>query len=172
MRTIAIIALGSNLGDRETALDRALERLNQFEDMLVVRRSPVYETEPLGMPEGTPAFLNAVAEIETNLSPRELLEILLQVEREAGRVRQGCAPTSRTLDLDLLLYGDRIIDEPDLQIPHPRMAKRRFVLAPLADLAPELRLPGERRTVRELLGELDDSVQRVQAPRQPTWNHS
>src|SRR5688572_16504734 len=151
--TRAWIALGSNVGDRRAHLERALAGLARTPSTRVVRSSSWIETDPVGGPAGQGPYLNGVAELETELGPRELLERLLALEREAGRVRtvEG-AP--RTLDLDLLLHGESRIDEPGLIVPHPRMEQRIFVLAPLAELAPDLVLPHCGRTVAERLREL------------------
>jgi 2-amino-4-hydroxy-6-hydroxymethyldihydropteridine diphosphokinase len=127
----AFLGLGSNLGDREAMLRRAVELIP---DRVAV--SPLYETEPVGGPEQG-GFLNLVVELETQRSPRELLELCQRIEADAKRVRlERWGP--RTLDVDVLLVGDVAVDEDDLIVPHPRMWERRFVLAPLADLAPEL----------------------------------
>lgn len=143
MAVLAYIGLGSNLGDRRARIARALERLRPR------RVSAVLETEPWGVTD-QPRFLNAVAEIETDLAPDDLLGHLLDVERESGRVRdERWGP--RTLDLDLLLYGDRRVSTGPLTIPHPRLHERRFVLEGLAELCPDLKVPGLDRTVRELL---------------------
>jgi 2-amino-4-hydroxy-6-hydroxymethyldihydropteridine diphosphokinase len=128
----AFLGLGSNRGDRWAHLAIAVAALPN-----VVAVSPVYETEPVGGPPGQGPYLNAVVELETDLSPRELLEIARSLEDAALRVRTDrWGP--RTLDVDVLLVGDLTVEEPDLVVPHPRMGERRFVLAPLADLAPEL----------------------------------
>ena len=128
----AFLGLGSNLGDRLGHLRRALASLPD-----VVAVSPVYETDPVGGPEGQGPYLNAVVELDTDRSPRQLLELAGRLEDEAGRVRdERFGP--RTLDVDVLLVGGLEVDEEDLVVPHPRMWERRFVLAPLADLAPEL----------------------------------
>ena len=125
------VALGSNLGDRQAHLTAALVGLPD-----VVAVSPVYESEPVGGPSQGP-FLNAVVELDTDRPPRELLRLAHELEEKAGRTRvERFGP--RTLDVDLLLTGDLAIDEPDLVVPHPRMWQRRFVVAPLADLAPDL----------------------------------
>ena len=145
----AFIGLGSNLGDREAALRGALELLG--EDVVAV--SSFRETEPVGYLD-QPAFLNAAAALETGLEPRALLERLLGVERELGRTREGPRHGPRTIDLDLLVYDDRVIDEPGLVVPHPRLAERRFVLEPLAELDPGLVVPG-RGGVAELLSRLE-----------------
>ncbi|MHB8466416.1 MAG: 2-amino-4-hydroxy-6-hydroxymethyldihydropteridine diphosphokinase [Acidimicrobiales bacterium] len=127
----AFLGLGSNLGDRQKHLTDAIESLSG-----VVAVSPVYETEPVGGP-AQDAFLNVVVELDTDLTPRQLLGVAHRLESAAGRVRvEHWGP--RTLDVDVLLVGDLEVDEPDLVVPHPRMWGRRFVLAPLADLAPEL----------------------------------
>jgi 2-amino-4-hydroxy-6-hydroxymethyldihydropteridine diphosphokinase len=144
----AFIGLGSNLGDREAALRGALELLG--EDVVAV--SSFRETEPVGYLD-QPAFLNAAAALETGLEPRALLERLLGVERELGRTREGPRHGPRTIDLDLLVYDDRVIDEPGLVVPHPRLAERRFVLEPLAELDPDLVVPGRGR-VADMLARL------------------
>ncbi|MBA2624278.1 MAG: 2-amino-4-hydroxy-6-hydroxymethyldihydropteridine diphosphokinase [Acidimicrobiia bacterium] len=133
----AFLGLGSNLGDREASLRAAVAALP---DLVAV--SPVYETEPVGGPAGAAPYLNAVAELRTDLGPRALLAVAARLEGEAGRVRaESNAP--RPLDVDVLLVGDLVVDEADLVVPHARMWERRFVLAPLADLAPEL-VPPEK----------------------------
>src|SRR5262245_20874548 len=130
--TTAYIALGSNLGDRYANLSAAVRRLRAEPGLRVIDRSAVYETAPVNCPPGSGAFLNAVVAIETDRSPESLLELLRRIEREGGRVRTELnAP--RTLDLDLLLYGDQVINTPDLVVPHPRMHERAFVLVPLAE---------------------------------------
>ncbi|HVN62471.1 MAG TPA: 2-amino-4-hydroxy-6-hydroxymethyldihydropteridine diphosphokinase [Gaiellaceae bacterium] len=142
------IGLGSNLGDREAALRGALELLG--DDVVAV--SSFRETDPVGYLD-QPRFLNAAAALETALEPRALLDRLLEVERELGRTRDGPRFGPRTIDLDLLLYGDRVIDEPGLVVPHPRLAERRFALEPLAELDPDLVVPGLGR-VSDLLARL------------------
>jgi 2-amino-4-hydroxy-6-hydroxymethyldihydropteridine diphosphokinase len=134
----AFLALGSNLGDRWAHLRAAVSGLPD-----VVAVSPVYETDPVGGPGGQHAYLNCVVELNTSQSPRELLAAAQALETAAGRVREErWGP--RTLDVDVLLVDDLVVDEPDLVVPHPRMWERDFVLVPLADLAPEL-IPSERR---------------------------
>jgi 2-amino-4-hydroxy-6-hydroxymethyldihydropteridine diphosphokinase len=128
----AFLGLGSNLGDRRAHLRSALAGLPD-----VVAVSPVYETDPVGGPPGQPPYLNLVVELVTERSPRELLEVARRLEDAAGRVRTD-RHGPRTLDVDVLLVGDVVVADPDLVVPHPRMYQRRFVLAPLADLAPEL----------------------------------
>jgi 2-amino-4-hydroxy-6-hydroxymethyldihydropteridine diphosphokinase len=131
---LAYIGLGSNLGDREAAIRSAAGLIGAR------RLSQIAETEPWGN-EQQPKFLNAVAEVETELEPRALLELLLGVEQQLGRERDGTHWGPRTIDLDLLLYGDRVIDEPGLAVPHPFLHERLFVLAPLAELAPAAAVP-------------------------------
>jgi 2-amino-4-hydroxy-6-hydroxymethyldihydropteridine diphosphokinase len=145
--TRAYVGVGANLGDREATIRAALDALPG-----VVGVSTLRETDPVGVVD-QPPFLNGAAVLETELPPRELLETLLAVERELGRERrERWGP--RTIDLDLLLYGDESIDEPDLTVPHPRLHERRFALEPLLDLDPELSIPG-RGPVSDLLAELD-----------------
>jgi 2-amino-4-hydroxy-6-hydroxymethyldihydropteridine diphosphokinase len=152
----AFLALGSNLGDRRRFLAEAVTALRQLDRVVAV--SPVYETAPEGGPRSQGPYLNAVVELDTERSPRELLEVCRALEEAAGRVRtERWGP--RPLDVDVLLVGDLTVDEPDLQVPHPRMWERRFVLAPLADLAPELVPAGwDERTgaVAERRGRLDE----------------
>ncbi|HVF14916.1 MAG TPA: 2-amino-4-hydroxy-6-hydroxymethyldihydropteridine diphosphokinase [Acidimicrobiales bacterium] len=135
-RRRVFLGLGSNLGDRLGTLRRAVAALPD-----VVAVSPVYETEPVGGPEGQPAYLNLVVELSSDLSPHALLDVARRLEDAAGRVRaERFGP--RNLDVDVLLVGDEAVDDADLTVPHPRMHERRFVLAPLADLAPDLVRPG------------------------------
>jgi 2-amino-4-hydroxy-6-hydroxymethyldihydropteridine diphosphokinase len=149
----AYVGLGSNLGDREHTLRRALELVEEEPGIAVVSVSSFRETDPVGYLE-QPPFLNAAAEVETELPPRELLDRLLGVERSLGRVREGPRFGPRTIDLDLLLYGDQMLDDPGLTVPHPRLHERRFVLEPLAELDPALVVPG-RGPVTALLECLD-----------------
>jgi len=152
----AYIALGSNLGDREQTIESARAALDLHPRITTIRCSPLIETEPIGQP-GQGAYLNGVTEIETTLSPRDLLSVLLEIERSLGRIRhetdQRWGP--RTLDLDLILYADRVIDEPGLTVPHPRMHERRFVLEPLASIAPRAVHPVLHTTAQQLLARLD-----------------
>ena len=151
----AYVGLGANLGDREGTIRRALELLGAEPGIAVAAVSTLRETAPVGYLD-QPDFLNGAAALETDLSPRELLDRLLAVERALGRER-GAGPRfgPRPIDLDLLLYGDEVVDEPGLAVPHPRLAERRFALEPLAELDPGLALP-DGRSVRELLaGELE-----------------
>ncbi len=153
---LAAIALGSNLGDRRATLESAIEALGAIPDSSVRRVSRVVETPPLPLPAGDDAdpggpYLNAVAVVETSLPPLDLLQALFRIEETNGRVREpGGRWHPRTLDLDIILYGDRIIDEPNLVVPHPRLAERAFVLEPLAELLPAFVVPTCGRTVRSL----------------------
>jgi len=147
--TRAYVALGANLGDRERTLRAAVDALAAEDGIEVVAVSTLRETEPVGVGE-QPRFLNGAAELETTLTARELLDRLLAVEQRFGRVRSSGEHGPRTLDLDLLLYGDEVIDEPGLAVPHPRLHERSFVLEPLAELAPGLVVPG-RGDVESLL---------------------
>jgi 2-amino-4-hydroxy-6-hydroxymethyldihydropteridine diphosphokinase len=148
MKTV-YLGLGSNVGDREAMLQAAIDRL-QARDLGIVRLSSVYETEPMDIP-GQPWFLNLVAEARTNLFPLQLLARIGKIEQELGR-RRVVAKGPRAIDIDILIYGNFVVQAASLVIPHERLAERRFVLAPMAELAPDLRDPRSRRSMRELLG--------------------
>jgi 2-amino-4-hydroxy-6-hydroxymethyldihydropteridine diphosphokinase len=147
--TRAYLGLGSNLGDRAAILRAALEQLAGEPGVLVVAVSAVRETEPVGLLD-QPRFLNAAVAVETELSARELLDRLLGIERRLGRMREGPRFGPRTIDLDLLVYGDERLDEPGLQVPHPRLHERMFALEPLFELDPALVVPG-RGPVSEMI---------------------
>jgi 2-amino-4-hydroxy-6-hydroxymethyldihydropteridine diphosphokinase len=151
------IALGSNLGDRRANLNDAIERL-KAPDLRVLRASSIYETEPRDLPD-QPWFLNQVIEIETDLFPMQLLTRLQKIERAMGRQRT-VAKGPRIIDLDILQFSDAQIHTSRLEIPHPRMTERRFVLEPLAELAPDLRHPKTKATVREMLARVADQAVR------------
>jgi 2-amino-4-hydroxy-6-hydroxymethyldihydropteridine diphosphokinase len=168
----AYIALGSNLGNRTEALSSAISNLSGLGR--VVALSSLYETEPVGYHD-QPAFLNAVVALETQLEPTPLLRGLLAIERQLGRDRsQGPLKGPRTLDLDLLLMGDWIVADEELSMPHPALVQRRFVLAPLAEIAPGLRHPQSNQTMADLLALLpDEGENRISAvrrlPANPGW---
>ncbi len=170
----AYIALGSNLGNREHTLIDAVARLAHLGR--VVACSSLYETEPVGYID-QPAFLNAVIALETQLEPVPLLRALLTIERELGRDRSQALPRGpRTVDLDLLLMGDCVVTTGELTLPHPALAQRRFVLAPLAEIAPQIRAPNSNQTMAELLALLPNqgenrvsAVRRLPALPEPGW---
>jgi 2-amino-4-hydroxy-6-hydroxymethyldihydropteridine diphosphokinase len=150
----AYVALGSNLGDRRGTIERALGLLGDESEVRVDAVSRIAETDPVDYLD-QPRFLNAVARVETTLDPRELLERLLDVERCLGRTREGPRFGPRTIDLDLLLYDDDVVEQPRLEVPHPRLHERRFLLELLADVAgEELVIPGRGR-LKDLLARLD-----------------
>jgi 2-amino-4-hydroxy-6-hydroxymethyldihydropteridine diphosphokinase len=146
------IGLGANLGDREATIRRALELLDEDPEIELAAVSTLRETDPVGY-EDQPRFLNGAAALGTELGPRALLERLLAVERRLGRVRSGPRFGPRMIDLDLLLYDGQIVSEPGLEIPHPRLHERAFVLEPLSELDPALEVPG-RGSVQALLAGL------------------
>jgi len=156
---LAYVGLGANLGDREAALRAALERLAAEPGIELLAVSAFRDTAPVGLTD-QPRFLNAVAAVGTELAPRELLERLLAVELALGRTREGPRFGPRTIDLDLLLHGDAVVDEPGLTLPHPRLHERAFVLEPLAELDPHLVVPG-RGPVEALLAELHSGACRT-----------
>jgi 2-amino-4-hydroxy-6-hydroxymethyldihydropteridine diphosphokinase len=146
---ISYIALGSNLGDRLEHLSSGARLLEAHRGIRITGKSKIFETEPVGGPDHQGAYLNAVVRLESRFSARDLLSILLEIELVRGRVRsERWGP--RTLDLDLLIHGLEMIDEPGLIVPHPRLHERAFVLEPLGDLAPELEVPGLGETVKSL----------------------
>ncbi|HIE10110.1 MAG TPA: 2-amino-4-hydroxy-6-hydroxymethyldihydropteridine diphosphokinase [Kiritimatiellae bacterium] len=152
----AILGLGSNLGDRLGNLKRARSLLRQVCGKRESAASPIYETEPVGVPPRHAGryFLNAVVAFKLQFSPAQWLAAIRWVEEQLGRRRGRERNAPRTIDVDLLLYGDRVIDNKEIRVPHPRLKERLFVLKPLADIRPELRLPGMRRSLSELLREM------------------
>ena len=141
----AVIALGSNMNDPQAQVQRAFEEIGALSQTKLLAKSRLYRTEPVGYRD-QPEFVNACALVETALEPRSLLVDLLDIERRHGRVRE-IRNGPRTLDLDIVLYGDRTVDEPDLKIPHPRAHERAFVLEPLVDVWPEAVIPGHGKAV-------------------------
>jgi 2-amino-4-hydroxy-6-hydroxymethyldihydropteridine diphosphokinase len=146
------LGLGSNIGNREANLREALERL-ESDGIRVVRRSSLYETEPRDLRD-QPWFLNAVVEVETDLFPLQLLAHIQNVERAMGR-RRMTPKGPRNIDIDILFYGRSVINAADLEVPHPRIAQRRFVLEPFSEIAPEFRHPLSGKTAREMLAALE-----------------
>lgn len=156
--SVAYLGLGSNLGDRAQNLGRALRLLG--DSVSVLRVSSLYETDPVG-PE-QPNFYNIACEIETALEPRELLEIVKDIERQVGRSPGAERWGPREIDIDILLYGDELVDEKGLTVPHPRMLERAFVLVPLAEIASRVRYPGRAETISELAQVVgDEGVRKV-----------
>ena len=173
MSEVACVALGSNLGERESHLAAALVALKRTPGISELRVSSLWETAPVGGPAGQGAYLNAVARFDTTLPPRVLLDLLLEVERVNDRER-SVPDAPRTLDLDLLLYGDRVIREEGLTVPHPRLHLRPFVLAPLREVAADLLHPELGASVEELALRLErtdawsaEDVTRCPAPEHP-----
>jgi 2-amino-4-hydroxy-6-hydroxymethyldihydropteridine diphosphokinase len=164
------ISLGSNLGDRAQNIARAIRAL-AARGVRVTRQSSLYETEPVELHDDGGWFLNGVVEAETQMKPQQLMQTLLIIERSLGRQRRrGASPDarkeSRTIDTDVLLFGADVIDERELKIPHPRMAARRFVLVPLAEIAGGLKHPALNKTIAEMLAATSDqaAVRRWQPP--------
>ena len=145
----AYVGLGANLGEREATLRRAVDLLDTEDGVEVVAVSSLRETEPVGVLD-QPRFLNGAVAVDTELSARDLLEVLFGIERTLGRVRDGSRWGPRTVDLDLLVYGDEVVEEAGLRVPHPRLSERRFALEPLAELDPNLAIPRAGKVSRLL----------------------
>ena len=166
MANLAYLSLGSNLGDRENHLQEAIRRLQSVGSVTAV--SSLYETQPVEFTD-QPWFLNCAVALETSSKPIHLMQQLLEIERAMGRQRiQKKGP--RTIDIDILLFGDEVVNAPDLTIPHPAMQYRRFVLEPLAEIAPEIRHPRLQKTVWHLLQELPPGQSVLHIPRRLTTN--
>jgi len=155
MKTV-YLSLGSNMGGRAGNIAKAIEAM-RTRGVRVIRQSSLYETEPVDARGGW--FLNCVIEVETDMMPRQLMSALLAIERSLGRRRAAVSEgmkDSRTIDIDILTFGSSVVHAPELEIPHPRMAERRFVLAPFAEIAPELKHPVTQRTMAQLFAETSD----------------
>jgi 2-amino-4-hydroxy-6-hydroxymethyldihydropteridine diphosphokinase len=154
---IVYLGLGSNLGDRKENLGKALEYLSQR--LGVIGKSSIYDTEPMEN-LAQPRFLNMVCQAKTMLKPEDLLTLVKGIERKIGR-QPGRPNSPRPIDIDILFYGDKVINTPELKIPHPRMASRAFVLVPLAEIAPTLVHPVNKKTAKEMLRDIKKGVQEV-----------
>jgi len=151
------IGLGGNLGDPLQAIKEALARIEESQAGRVVRVSSFYRTEPVGIKE-QPWFVNAAAQVETGLAPAEFRKALARIENDMGRPEQRTKDGPRIIDLDVLLWDEEIIKGPGLEVPHPRLHDRKFVLAPLAEIAPDIKHPGLQKTVKELEEKLEDNT--------------
>ena len=165
--TVAYVGLGSNLGDRRRHLIQAMQRLAQRAEIEIEQVASLYETSPVGGPSGQPPYLNSVARLKVTCTPRELLNVALSIEASLGRQRDE-RWAARTIDIDILLLGDEIVDETDLHIPHPRLHLRRFVLEPLCELAGEIIHPTLGKSIERLAEEIrrngnEETVRRVES---------
>ncbi len=157
MGKVVFLGLGTNLGDRETILNEAIEHLIESAGD-VISLSAIYETEPWGF-RSENKFLNMVVGLRTRLNPDALLKRVMNIEAKLGRIRTGEGYSSRTIDIDILLYDDLVINKPDLKVPHPLMRERRFVLVPLCDVASDIVHPVFKKTIASLLKECKDDIQ-------------
>ncbi len=155
MCSLAYIGFGANLGDPEETFYRAVKEIGALKRVYLGKVSSLYKTEPVGLKDNGPEFLNAVVETRVELSPFDLIYNLRKIERVLGKNRSHRSDRSRKIDLDLLLFADKVFSSDTLEVPHPRMKTRGFVLAPLAEIAPDFIHPGLKLTIRELLNNLD-----------------
>jgi len=153
---ISYIGIGSNLGNREKNIDRAIELLKKDKKIKLLKKSPIYETEPIGPPQGK--FLNGVLKIETEYSPLDLLKKLKEIEEKLGRKKSPLRWGPRIIDLDILFYGKLVLNTEKLIIPHPEIPKRIFVLKPLSKISPFLKHPVLKKTIRKLLEEYESNT--------------
>ena len=158
MKATVYLGLGSNMGEKQENLIRALDYISQR--LRIEKKSSVYDTEPVGN-VNQPRFLNMVCRVSTSLPPASLLGVLKGIESKMGRLPSGSSTSPRPIDIDILLYGDEVIDTPDLKIPHPRLAERAFVLVPLAEIAPDLIHPVLKHSVKDLLRLIQGNTQGV-----------
>jgi 2-amino-4-hydroxy-6-hydroxymethyldihydropteridine diphosphokinase len=157
MRKLVYLSLGSNIGARAVNLEMAISRLEELGRVVAV--SSFYETEPVEV-TAQPMFLNCVVALETEMLPQQFMRAVLDIEREMGR-RRTQAKGPRTIDIDILLFGNAVIDTPDLTVPHPAMHERRFVLEPLTEIAPDVKHPALKKTAKELRNALEPGTQKV-----------
>lgn len=157
MRTVAYVGFGANLGDTEATLDAAIEKISATPGVRILKVSSIYKTTPVGLVDDGPDFINAAIELETDLNPLELMNDLRKIERSLGKRRQHRSDRSRKIDLDLLLFGNKRFFSHGLEIPHPRMENRGFVLVPLVEIAPNFVHPGLNLTMKRMLDRLDRS---------------
>ena len=155
MCSLAYIGFGANLGDPEDTFFKAMEKIGALKRVYLRKVSSLYRTEPVGLKDNGPEFLNAVLEAQVEMSPFDLIYDLRKIEKALGKNRSHKSDRSRKIDLDLLLFADKVFSSDTLEVPHPRMESRGFVLAPLAEIAPDFVHPGLKLTISELLDNLD-----------------